>query len=257
MHITIHEPTMCIYCCVGVLVSFMRIFTKAVYPQDIHGLRDSAILYFIVAILFVVICIFLYNVVSHLPVIKHYNKLRTQVVSQYKRDQNDCFLSTGSIWEIMQKIKWYGFGVSLIYIVTLSIFPGSVTEDVHSIILGDWYAILLITCFNVFDFVGKSLTAVYLLDNANIALGACFARLLFYPLYLGCLDGPEFFRTEISVISLTCLLGLTTGYFASVVMILAPKRVQLQHAETTGILIAVFLILGLAIGSILSWFWLI
>lgn len=237
---------------VGVLVSFMRIFTKAVFPQDIHGLRNSAILYFIVAILFMTLCFCLYNVVRQLPVVKHHNKLR----NEQKLNQEE-FSSHTSIWNVIQTIKWYGFGITLIYIVTLSIFPGSVTEDVHSAVLKDWYAILLITCYNVFDLIGKSLTAVYLLDNTNIALGACFARLLFYPLYLGCLHGPQFLRTEIPVTSLTSLLGLTTGYFASVLMILAPKMVQIQHSETAGILIVVFLILGLAIGSVLSWFWIL
>ena len=33
----------------------------------------------------------------------------------------------------------------LIYIVTFSIFPGYITEDVHSDILKDWYPILLIS----------------------------------------------------------------------------------------------------------------
>ncbi|XP_021742371.1 equilibrative nucleotide transporter 1-like [Chenopodium quinoa] len=238
----------------GVLVSLMRIFTKAVYPQGSNdGLRNSAILYFIVAILFMVICFILFNVVSRLPVIKHHNsKLRNEP----ELIQEELPLSA-SIWETIQKIRWYGFGITLVYIVALSIFPGSVTEDVHSTALGDWYAILLITCYNVFDLIGKSLTAVYLLKNANIALGASFTRLLFYPLYLGCLHGPQFFRTEIPVISLTSLLGFTTGYFASVLMILTPKMVQLQHSETAGILVVVFLILGLAIGSIFSWFWVI
>ncbi|GLI59808.1 hypothetical protein VaNZ11_001774 [Volvox africanus] len=43
------------------------------------------------------------------------------------------------------------------YTVTLSIFPGFLSEDVHSVQLGDWYPILLITSFNLADLVGKSL----------------------------------------------------------------------------------------------------
>ncbi|KAL2933953.1 Equilibrative nucleotide transporter 1 [Bienertia sinuspersici] len=133
--------------------------------------------------------------------------------------------------------------------VTLSIFPGSVTEDVHSKTLESWYPILLIACYNVFDLIGRSLTAYFLLENTNIALGASFARLLFYPLYLGCLHDPRFFRNEVVVASLTSLLGITIGYFTSVLMILAPKLVQKQHSETAGIFMVIFLTLGLAIGS--------
>lgn len=162
-----------------------------------------------------------------------------------------------NLWEIVGSVKWYGIGILLIYIVTLAIFPGYITEDVHSELLKDWYAIILITGYNVFDLVGKVLTSVYLLENSKVAIGGTIARLLFFPLFYGCLHGPAFFRTEIPVTILTCLLGLSNGYLTSVLMILAPKVVPLQHAETAGILIVLFLVVGLAAGSIVSWFWVI
>ncbi|KAI4314314.1 hypothetical protein L6164_027236 [Bauhinia variegata] len=243
----------------GVLVSFLRIFTKAVYSQDAPGLRDSANLYFAVSIVIMFICMVFYNVAHRLPVVKYYNEFKVQAVND---EQEEKGAMTGSLWrstlcEIVGRVKWYGFGILLIYVVTLSIFPGYITEDVHSQILKDWYPIILITGYNVFDLVGKSLTAVYLLENAKVAVGSCVARLLFFPLFYGCLHGPMFFRTEIPVTILTCLLGLTNGYFTSVLMIMAPKIVKLQHAEAAGIVIVLFLVVGLAAGSIVSWFWVI
>lgn len=243
----------------GVLVSFLRIITKAVYSQDSDGLRSSANLYFAVSIVVMVICIGFYNVAHRLPVIKYYNELKVQAVNEEKEEKGPL---TGPVWRatlwyVVGMVKWYGFGIVLIYIVTLSIFPGYITEDVHSQILKDWYSILLITGYNVFDLVGKSLTAVYLLENAKVAIWSCVIRLLFFPLFLGCLHGPKFFRTEIPVTILTCLLGLTNGYLTSVLMILAPKVVQLQHSEIAGIVLVLFLVVGLAIGSIVSWFWVI
>ncbi|XP_057948919.1 equilibrative nucleotide transporter 1 [Malania oleifera] len=243
----------------GVLVSFLRILTKAVYPQNPHGLRKSANLYFSVSIVIMGICIVFYNAVHRLPVIKYYNDLKMQAVNEEREERGEMTgcLWRSTLWSIVGRVKWYGFGIALIYVVTLSIFPGYVTEDVHSAILKDWYSILLITAYNVFDLFGKSLTAVYLLENSKIAIGASVARLLFYPLFLGCLHGPKFFRTEIPVTLLTCLLGLTNGYFTSVLMILAPKAVQLQQAEIAGIVVVLFLIIGLAAGSIVAWFWVI
>ncbi|KAL0807379.1 hypothetical protein Bca101_099871 [Brassica carinata] len=101
----------------GVLVSLLRMLTKAVYPQDPDGLRKCVNLYFAV----------------------------------------------GIVVMIVMRIKSHGFRSfsNLIYIVTLSIFPGYITEDVHSELLGDWYPVLVIAGFNVFDLVGKSLTAVF------------------------------------------------------------------------------------------------
>ncbi|XP_062110284.1 equilibrative nucleotide transporter 1 [Humulus lupulus] len=243
----------------GVLVSFLRIFTKSVYPQDAHGLRKSANLYFAVSVVVMVICIVLYNVALRLPVMKYYRELKIQAVNEEEEEKGPL---TGAVWrstlwEIVGRIKWYGLGVVLVYLVTLSIFPGYITEDVHSALLKDWYSILLITAYNVFDMVGKCLTPLYLLENTKVAVGGSIVRLLFFPLFYGCIHGPKFLRTEIPVITLTCLLGLTNGYLTSVLLILAPKVVPLQHSETAGIVMVLFLVIGLASGSVVSWFWVI
>nr|KJB45968.1 hypothetical protein B456_007G341100 [Gossypium raimondii] len=227
----------------GVLVSMLRILTKAVFPQDADGLRKSAYLYFFTSIVFMVICIVLYNVAHKLPIMQYYEELKAEAVKEEKAEKGT--------------VKWYGFGIVLIYVVTLSIFPGYITEDVHSLVLKDWYLVLLITGYNVFDLVGKSLTAVYLLENAKVAISACVVRLLFFPLFIGCLHGPQLFQTEFPVSLLTCLLGLTNGYLTSVLMIMAPKSVQIQHAETSGIVMVLFLVVGLASGSVIAWFWVI
>ncbi|ONK72140.1 uncharacterized protein A4U43_C04F16200 [Asparagus officinalis] len=241
----------------GVLVSAMRVITKSIFLQDAYGLRKSANLYFGVSIAVMVICLICYNIADRLPVVKHYKQIKMQAL---KEESNEKGSLSGSawrltLWNIIARTKSFGFGVFLIYVVTLSIFPGYITEDVHSEALKDWYPILLITGYNVFDLIGKILPAVFPIENANIAVSASVARLLFYPLFFGCLHGPKFFRTEIPVTILTCLLGLTNGYFTAVLMILAPKSVPIQHSETAGIVIVLFLVLGLAAGSVFSWFW--
>ncbi|KAL7588005.1 hypothetical protein Lser_V15G41234 [Lactuca serriola] len=237
----------------GVLISILRIFTKAVYSQDAQGLRKSANLYFLVSIIVMIICIVLHNIAHRLPVIKHYNELKIQAVNSEKEEKGAV---TGAR-EIMGAVKWYGIGVIILYVVTLAIFPGYITEDVHSEILNDWYPIILIAAFNVCDLIGKCLTAVYVVENAKVAIGASFARLLFFPVYLACLHGPMVLRTEIPVTIVTCLLGLTNGYLTSCLLMVGPKTVPLQHAETAGTVLVLFLVLGLACGSVVSWFWVI
>ncbi|CAN7053844.1 unnamed protein product [Brassica rapa subsp. trilocularis] len=83
----------------GVLVSLLRILTKAVYPQDPDGLRKCVNLYFDVGTVVMVIC------------------------------------DVKTLWQIVMSIKSHGFGIVLVCIVTLSIFPGYITEDVHSKLL--------------------------------------------------------------------------------------------------------------------------
>uniref|UniRef100_A0A0D9X5D5 Equilibrative nucleotide transporter 1 n=1 Tax=Leersia perrieri TaxID=77586 RepID=A0A0D9X5D5_9ORYZ len=241
----------------GVLVSALRVITKGVYPQDAHGLRKSAILYFVVSIVVMIICIVCYNVADKLPVVVYYKNIKKRA---QKAEEDGGMLGSAwrsTLWSIVGRVKWHGIGIALIYLITLSIFPGYITEDVHSETLKDWYPIMLITAYNVFDLVGKSLPAIYFLENANIAVAGSFARLLFYPLFYGCLHGPSFFRTEIPVAILTCLLGLTNGYLTCILMTLAPKAVPIQHSETAGIVIVLFLVTGLVIGSFVAWFWVI
>ncbi|KAI3982241.1 hypothetical protein MKX01_026214 [Papaver californicum] len=247
----------------GVIVSVLRILTKSFFSQDTDGLRRSAILYFIVGIVAMLVCIVFCNIADRLPVIQYYKDLKLQAVDKEKEYRNDEGLLEkrsslrSTLWDILSRVKWSGFGIILIYVVTLSIFPGFITEDVHSQILKDWYPILLITSYNVFDMVGKSLTAIYVFENLKAAVGACGVRLLFYPLYLGCLHGPKIFRSEIPVVILTCLLGLTNGYLTSVFFIMAPKAVSIQHAETVGTVLVMFLVMGLAAGSVVAWVWVI
>ena len=244
----------------GVLVSIMRILTKAVFPQDSHGLRKSAHLYFAVSIIIMGLCIVCYNIADRLPIVQYYKSLKARAESN-EREGKDSTL-TGSawrstLWSIITRVKWFGFGIFLIYAVTLSIFPGYLTQDVHSEALKDWYSIILIAAYNVFDLIGKCLPALYMSKSETTAIAGTIGRLLFFPLFLACMHGPQILRSEIPITLLTCLLGLSNGYLTSVLMILAPKSVPIQHAETAGIAIVLFLILGLACGSVISWFWVI
>jgi equilibrative nucleoside transporter 1/2/3 len=96
-----------------------------------------------------------------------------------------------------------------------------------------------------------------MIESQNTMVIGCFARLLFFPLFYLVLYGPEILRTEVPVFILTCLLGGTNGYFTSVLMIVAPKNVSMLEAETAGIVMVLFLVLGLLLGSLVSWFWII
>ncbi|CAI9092893.1 OLC1v1028251C1 [Oldenlandia corymbosa var. corymbosa] len=244
----------------GVLVAVLRLLTKAVYPQDTRGLRSSADLYFAVAIIMMVLSIMSYNAGHKLRVIKYYTKLKHQALNYEKEARGGDLtrkLWSSTIWKTLGAIKWYASGSSMICIVTICIYPGYITEDVHSAIFKDWYGIVLITGFNILDLIGKCLTSVILIENSKFAIGGSFSRVLFLPLFYGCMHGPKFFRTEIPVSILTCLLGFTNGYFSSVLLILGPKTVPLQHAETAGIALVFFLMIGQSIGSVVSWFWVI
>ncbi|CAN1120546.1 Equilibrative nucleotide transporter 8 [Linum perenne] len=233
----------------GVLVSILRIITKALLPQTAQGLQTSAHFYFIVSTIILLCCIFLSNLLYKLPVVEYHCK---QVAYG-----DDLFHVRPKFRAVARKIRWPGFGVLTIYVVTLSIFPGFLAEDLKSNMLRDWYPVLLITIYNASDLVGKSVTAIYVLKSIKTATWGCVARLLFYPLFAACLHGPTWLKTEVPVVVLTFMLGVTNGYLTSVLMILGPKSVPGSEAELAAIGMVVFLGIGLVCGSVLGWFWII
>ncbi|CAH8283616.1 unnamed protein product [Eruca vesicaria subsp. sativa] len=229
----------------GIIVSVLRITTKASLAQTPQGLRTSAHCYFIVSSTILLCCLLCCNVLYKLPVMQQHLKFQQPLYSNL------------TVWMVGRKIKWPASGILIIYTVTLSIFPGFIAENLKSQLLRSWYPILLITVYNISDFVGKSLTALYLWQNIKSATWACIVRLLFYPLFSACLRGPHWLRTEVPVVVLTFMLGLTNGYLTSVLMIMAPKTVHASEAELAAVFMVVFLGIGLVCGSVLGWLWLI
>ncbi|KAL9304791.1 Equilibrative nucleotide transporter 8 [Arabidopsis thaliana] len=215
----------------GIIISLLRIATKASLPQTPQGMRTSAHSYFIVSSTILLCCFISCNVLHKLPVMQQHLKFHQPLHS------------TLTIWMVGRKIKWPA--------------SGFIAENLKSQLLQSWYPILLITVYNISDFVGKSLTALYLWQSIKSATWACIVRLLFYPLFSACLRGPKWLRTEVPVVVLTFMLGLTNGYLTSVLMIMAPKTVHASEAELAAIFMVVFLGLGLVCGSVIGWLWLI
>ncbi|KAF5196961.1 Equilibrative nucleotide transporter like [Thalictrum thalictroides] len=214
-------------------------------------------------------CIVCSCIVETLPIMQHYRRKVSEIPKIHTRNISDLHSSTSTIynvhepivqnkiWDLTKQIRWYALGIVITYIVTLSIFPGYISENVKSNLLRDWYPIILMTIYNITDLAGKCFTSFYLLNSIGKVSWACIARLLFYPLFTACLHGPRWLQTEIPVVLLTSFLGLTNGYLTSTLMILAPKSVAASASETAGILMVLFLGIGMVGGSFLGWLWII
>ncbi|CAI9286466.1 unnamed protein product [Lactuca saligna] len=232
----------------GLMVSILRVITKASLPHTKKGLRTSTQIYFVFSALIVLICVICTNVLDKLPMIRYYrNKSRNEATGH---------MAIGThFWVVVKKIRWFVTAGLVIYIVSLSIFPGYLSENVSSDYFKDWYPIILITTFNVGDFLGKCLTAIYLPRRSKGAIWCCMARVVFYPLFMGCIHGPKWMGSEVPVIVLTLMLGVSNGYLTSVLMILAPKSVPVEESEVVGIAMETSLVVGLVVGSAFGWLW--
>jgi len=163
---------------------------------------------------------------------------------------------------VLAKIWPNAVSIAGVCIVTLSIFPGFLAEDVKSDTLGDWYPILLITTYNLADLLGKSTPPGdrFMLDgagNAHLLMGCVASRFLFIPLFALCTMGPKVLRSELVVVTLTLALGLSSGWLTTVCMVTAPTRVNAHEEQLTGNLMVFFLIFGLTTGALCGWLWLL
>ncbi|KAI3803469.1 hypothetical protein L1987_31621 [Smallanthus sonchifolius] len=232
----------------GLVVSILRIITKASLPHTEKGLRASTQIYFVFSALIILLCVICTNVLHRLPLIRYYRNR--------KHHNSIHHISISSNFQqVVSKIRWLVTAVFITYVVSLSIFPGYLSENVKSDYFKDWYPIILITTFNVGDFMGKWLTAIYVPKGSKGTVWCCLARVLFYPLFMGCIHGPKWMHSEVPVIVLTLMLGVSNGYLTSVLMILAPKSVPFEEAEVVGIAMETGLVVGLVVGSALGWLW--
>ncbi len=181
----------------GLVISLLRIATKLAVPRaSEQGLRSSTFLYFGVAGAFCIFCIFVQALLPRLPVYRHYHRHEHEHESEKKKAAGEQLKLEGSpraarrqpssLWDIF-RITWpLAGGLFLSYCVTLSIFPGVLSEDLESERLGDWYPLLLFALFNAMDFLGKSspIYPSFRVSSPTKLFALTLVRLVFYALYV-------------------------------------------------------------------------
>mmetsp|Transcript_60116 Transcript_60116/g.190969 ORF Transcript_60116/g.190969 Transcript_60116/m.190969 type:complete len:155 (+) Transcript_60116:90-554(+) len=143
------------------------------------------------------------------------------------------------------------------YLVTLSIFPGFLAEDVSSERLGGWYPVLLFTAFNAADLVGKMLPLVAPVTHVRALGGLCGGRVVFVPLFVLVAFGPPRMREEPMVFLLTVHLGFTNGYLTGNCFEAAPQCCPRHLQESAGMIMVLSLVGGLAAGAACGFLWLL
>ncbi|KAF7805862.1 equilibrative nucleotide transporter 3-like [Senna tora] len=155
---------------------------------------------------------------------------------------------------LMENID-YALDIFLIYVLTLSIFPGFLSEDTGSHSLGAWYALVLIAMYNVWDLIGRYIPLIKLLklESRKLLMISCIARLALVPaFYFTAKYGDQGW-----MIFLTSFLGLSNGYLTVCVITAAPKGYKGPEQNALGNLLVLCLIAGLFSGVVLDWLWLI
>ncbi|XP_029106367.1 equilibrative nucleoside transporter 4-like isoform X1 [Scleropages formosus] len=157
---------------------------------------------------------------------------------------------------VVSRVIWaYMLSIAVTYFITLCLFPG-LESEIRNATLGDWLPILIMAIFNMSDFVGKILAAVpYDWKGGRLLLFSC-VRVVFIPLFIMCVYPVQ--KPTLSHPAWPCLfsllMGISNGYFGSVPMILAARKVVPEQRELAGNTMTVSYMTGLMLGSAVAYF---
>ncbi|KAK4286202.1 hypothetical protein QN277_002793 [Acacia crassicarpa] len=256
----------------GVLTSSLRLITKAAFENSRDGLRKGAIMFFAISTFFELVCVLLYAFVfPKLPIVKYYRSKAASEgsktvtadlvaggiqASTIERDEEDPKLleRKGNKQLLLENID-YALDMFLIYVLTLSIFPGFLSEDTGSHSLGPWYALVLIATYNVCDLIGRYIPLLKFLkmECRKLITITVLSRFLLIPaFYFVAKYGDQGW-----MIMLTGLLGLSNGYLTVCVLTAAPKGYKGPEQNALGNILVLFLLGGIFAGVTLDWLWLI
>ncbi|KAL5705913.1 Epsin-3 [Ranunculus cassubicifolius] len=256
----------------GALTSVLRFVTKAAFENSKDGLRNGALMFLSISTFFEFLCILLYAYVfPKLPIVKYY---RSKAASEGSKTVS-ADLAAGGIqtepsnvdeedFKKMERLSTkelfiqnidYEIDLFLIYVLTLSIFPGFLAEDTGKHSLGSWYAIVLIASYNVLDLVGRYIPVInsLKLESRKGLMIAIISRFLLIPaFYFTAKYGDQGY-----MIMLTAILGLSNGYLTVCIFTAAPKNYKGPEQNALGNLLVLCVLVGLFSGVLLDWMWLI
>eukprot|EP01121_Diplochlamys_sp_Union-15-3_P003062 TRINITY_DN1289_c0_g1_i6.p1 TRINITY_DN1289_c0_g1~~TRINITY_DN1289_c0_g1_i6.p1 ORF type:complete len:116 (+),score=12.24 TRINITY_DN1289_c0_g1_i6:205-552(+) len=107
--------------------------------------------------------------------------------------------------------------------------------------------------FNISDVIGKFLPFWKILPDTLIYI-ITYSRVIYYPLYVLCIKPRVFQHYSIPVV-ITFFFGLSNGYAGCVLLSLGTLKVDVYERETASSILVFSLLLGLAAGGGVGYFW--
>ena len=156
---------------------------------------------------------------------------------------------SASAMDVFRKMQGDAWCVFYVFFVTLSLFPGLITEiqpvSVHIFGTNGWFQICLISTFMLGDLIGRSLPQIWIGLTPNNYWIAVIARTAFYPLIAFCIRPHYFDQSDIIPIFIVLCLALSNGYLGTLAMMFGPQRVEESEKEVGGIIMSFFLNAGI------------
>jgi len=228
----------------GIVTAFLRIITKLSFPRDSEGLQKSAFIFFGISAFMIAICIMSYLIMIRLEYFQFYfekNKESKNTVSTHS-------INNISVWNGIRK---QAITVFYVFFVTLALFPGVTSLITSKGDLGDWFQIILVSLFMLFDFIGRSIPRWNHLFSQRTLWIPTASRSIFFILFFLCIKLPVFSNDYLAYI-LMALFALSNGYFGTLAMMFGPLNVAPHEKESAGIMMTFFLNAGIFSGALFA-----
>lgn len=204
--------------CCGVLAAVLRIITKAAVKDESKENTASSIYFFLAALIVLGTLIYLLFIMKDPDV-------KSKMVPT--NDNNEANNSGSSMITI--KCIWYlWLAECLNYMITLSLFPGYVSQTKQTKPWFTWTPVIVTAIFCVFDWVGRYLPARFIfLKETNAWIPIVF-RLLFYLIFMISLQGHAKLGEPYWTYFWMIPFAVSNGYFGTVAIIFGSNHSKLS-----------------------------
>uniref|UniRef100_A0A146LIP6 Equilibrative nucleoside transporter 3 n=3 Tax=Lygus hesperus TaxID=30085 RepID=A0A146LIP6_LYGHE len=231
----------------------------------------SALAYFIMADAFIVISILAYMFLAstlffkfHCEELPRHGSIQYEPVHTVEKPSSPIIRDI-SYTAILKKIWVHGMSLWYCFVVMFTVYP-AVTVLIKSTTVGnptwtDVYFVPVVTflLYSVCDYAGRIISAYLTISEKRTwwIVTISLARTGFIPLIMFCNAQPRqhlpvLFNSDTLYIIIMIAFGLSNGYLANLTFISVPKIVASHEQEVASTMLAAFLGVGIAFGSIIS-----
>jgi len=258
----------------GIITITLTIIIKLSVPNTDAGLELSAMIFFGISALVILICIASYILLTKLDITKFYlqeyqrhNKYAQQRKSYQMRkglvpsiNSSDTEEGSGllappeqqpvSMFGVFKKVWKQAFNVWIVFFVSLALFPGissKITTQDH-LVSDDWFFIFMMALFMIGDYIGRTAPKWIRIPSPKALWVPSVARLVFFPLFILSAKGMVFHYDAFSYIFMF-VFALSNGYFGTLAMMYGPDFADNHEKETAGAMMSFFLQAGIFMAS--------
>lgn len=241
--------------------------------------NTSALAYFTLAMVVMVVCILSFILLLHLPIYKAY-KSREELRDSIKRDKDleakemmESFLEPDENTEankpidttsILQRIWYHAVALFLVFFVSIAIFPG-ITSSIKPLypsggrLYRDLYIPLTFVIYNFGDLLGRITSSKYPHPRPLTLMNLSLLRCGFFALFMMCnivTNGQTprsvFFHSDIIPLVLIFLLAYSNGVVCSLSFMTYSAYVKEHEKEFSGGVMFFVATFGLTFGSLFA-----